>query len=68
MTAPLDTARTAALRSIDIIANGDRPEFDEVVALGAVNHEGSNEPPACRAGGPEDFTQPRSGCALHSRT
>lgn len=55
MTPSLDTARSAALRSIEIMADGARPEFDEVVAPGAVNHEGAVEPPACRAGGPEGF-------------
>lgn len=55
MDTTLDRARNAALRSIEIMADGDRPEFDEVVAPGAVNHEGATEPPACRVGGPQGF-------------
>ncbi|RYB91658.1 hypothetical protein EUA93_15990 [Nocardioides oleivorans] len=55
MTSLIDSTRTAALRSIALMAHGDLPEFQAVVALGAVNHEGASEPPACRAGGPEAF-------------
>lgn len=55
MNTTLDTAHSAALRSIEIMADGGRPEFEEVVAPGAVNHEGAIEPPACRVGGPEGF-------------
>lgn len=49
------SARAAALRSIAIMADGDRADFDQVVAPGAVNHESAVEPPAARVGGPAGF-------------
>lgn len=55
MDTTLDEARSVALRSITIMADGSRPEFDEVISPGAVNHEAASEPPACRSGGPEGF-------------
>lgn len=50
-----ETHRRVALRSIAIMAHGDRADFDEVVAAGAVNHEAGTEPPDCRVGGPAGF-------------
>lgn len=50
-----ETHRRVALRSIAIMAHGDRADFDEVVAPGAVNHEAATEPPDCRVGGPAGF-------------
>ncbi|TKV59259.1 ester cyclase [Nakamurella flava] len=47
--------RAAALRSIAIMADGDRAAFDRVIADGAVNHEAASEPPAARVGGPAGF-------------
>lgn len=55
MSTTLDIAREAAVRSIEIMADGGRTEFDQVVAPGAVNHEDASEPPACRVGGPQGF-------------
>ncbi len=55
MNSTLDTTRSAALRSIAIMAHGDRADFDDVIAPTAVNHEDGIEPPACRVGGPEGF-------------
>lgn len=55
MNPTLDTTRSVALRSIEIMADGGRPDFNEVVAPGAVNHDAHVEPPACRVGGPEGF-------------
>lgn len=55
MTMDLSTSRDVALRSIMIMANGDRADFDAVVSPVAVNHEDAIEPPACRVGGPEGF-------------
>lgn len=49
------TTREIALHSIEIMADGDRAVFDEVIAPGAVNHEARAEPPACRVPGPEGF-------------
>lgn len=45
----------AAVRSIHLMADGDLPDFEAVVAPGAVNHEDGVEPPACRVGGPAGF-------------
>jgi predicted ester cyclase len=55
MATTLDTARAVALRSIALMADGNRSDFDDVIAPGAVNHEGAVEPPVCRVGGPEGF-------------
>lgn len=49
------TTRSVALRSIEIMANGARNDFNEVIAPDAVNHEAHVEPPACRVGGPQGF-------------
>lgn len=68
MNPTLDTTRSVALRSIEIMADGGRPDFDEVVAPGAVNHEAHVEPPACRGAGRRDSTPPRYGCAQPSPT
>lgn len=46
---------TAALRSISLMAEGDRAAFAEVFAPDAVNREARAEPPACRTGGPDCF-------------
>lgn len=48
-------ARDAALRSIEIMAYGERPDFDQVIAPDAVNREAGIEPPDCRAPGPAGF-------------
>ena len=48
-------ARDVALRSITLMADGDRAAFDDVIAHDAVNHEADVEPPACRVGGPAGF-------------
>jgi predicted ester cyclase len=46
-------AETVALRSIEIMGNGTREEFDEVIDPRFLNHEAKDEPPACRqANGP----------------
>lgn len=55
MDATLAARRTVAVRSILLMADGDRSDFDAVVAPNAVNHEGDVEPPECRVGGPEGF-------------
>ena len=55
MGTALDSSSAVALRSIMIMAEGDRSDFDTVIAPGAVNHEDAIEPPACRVGGPEGF-------------
>lgn len=55
MDTSLDDIRSVALRSIAIMSDGDRADFDQVVAPGAVNHESAAEPLACRVGGPEGF-------------
>lgn len=50
-----DAARRAALRSMTILANGTRSDFDTAFTPNAVNHESANEPPSCRDVGPEAF-------------
>jgi predicted ester cyclase len=55
MTTTIDTARNAAVRSITIIPDGQRADFDAVIAPNAINREADIEPPACRTGGPEGF-------------
>src|SRR4051794_12119094 len=55
MTTTLDSARAIAVRSIMIMADGERSDFDDVIAATAVNHEDAIEPPACRVGGPAGF-------------
>lgn len=47
--------RRSALRSIELMSTGSLPDFQAVVAEGAVNHEADIEPPACRVGGPAGF-------------
>lgn len=44
-----------AVRSIAIMAEGDRAAFDAVFGPDAVNHEARSEPRAARVGGPEGF-------------
>lgn len=55
MTTRIETDRAVAVRSIMIMADGDRADFDAVIAAGAVNHESVIEPPTCRVGGPDGF-------------
>lgn len=49
------TVGATAVRSIEIMVDGDLAAFTAVVAPGAVNHESRVEPPACRTGGPAGF-------------
>ena len=49
------SAGEIAVRSILIMADGDRSDFDELVDPHAVNREGKVEPPECRIGGPAGF-------------
>lgn len=55
MNSTPDITRSAALRSIAIMAHGNRADFDDVIAPNAVNHEDAVEPPASRVGGAEGF-------------
>ncbi|ONI72007.1 hypothetical protein BWI15_18090 [Kribbella sp. ALI-6-A] len=47
--------RALAVRSILMMADGDRATFDEVVHPAAVNREDKAEPPAARTSGPDGF-------------
>ncbi|GAA1160475.1 hypothetical protein GCM10009630_68420 [Kribbella jejuensis] len=49
------SAADVAVRSIMIMADGERTDFDELIHPEAVNHEGRIEPPASRAPGPAGF-------------
>lgn len=55
MDTALDLTRSVALRSIAIMTDGNRADFDRVIAPGAVNHESVNEPTDRRVGGPAGF-------------
>lgn len=44
-----------AVRSILIMADGDRADFDAVIHPDAVNREDEVEPPDCRVGGPAGY-------------
>jgi predicted ester cyclase len=44
-----------AVRSILIMADGDRADFDAVIHPAAVNREDDVEPPDCRIGGPAGY-------------
>jgi predicted ester cyclase len=44
-----------AVRSIQIMADGDRADFDALVHPAAVNREDAVEPPNCRVGGPAGY-------------
>jgi predicted ester cyclase len=44
-----------AVRSIQIMADGDRADFDALVHPAAVNREDAVEPPSCRVGGPAGY-------------
>jgi hypothetical protein len=49
------SASDLAVRSIRIMADGDRADFEAVIHPNAVNREGDAEPPECRVGGPAGF-------------
>jgi hypothetical protein len=48
-------AMAALVRSMQLMADGSRAEFDEVVHPDAVNREGKDEPPEARGAGPAAF-------------
>jgi predicted ester cyclase len=50
-----DAMAALAVRSMQLMADGSRAEFDEVVHPDAVNREGKDEPPESRAAGPAAF-------------
>ncbi len=50
-SSPSPTA--TAVRSIELMATGERADFAAVFAPDVVNHESAGEPPACRTGGPD---------------
>jgi predicted ester cyclase len=53
---PLPTdAKSVAVRSIHIIADGDRADFDAVVHPRAVDRENAVQPPSSRVAGPAGF-------------
>ena len=52
---PTDAAAWVARRSVEIMSDGDLDDFVEIVHPEAVNREAHEEPPACRATGPEAF-------------
>jgi predicted ester cyclase len=50
-----DAVRAAALRSFELMRDGSPAEFDALIDPDAFNHEGKDEPPACRGRGPRAF-------------
>jgi predicted ester cyclase len=50
-----DTVRAVALRSIELMRDGDLEDFEALIAPDAVNHEEKDEPPASRGHGPRPF-------------
>ncbi|TCC57080.1 hypothetical protein E0H73_31870 [Kribbella pittospori] len=49
------SASEVAVRSIRIMADGDRADFDALIHPDAVNREDDIEPPECRVGGPTGY-------------
>ena len=54
-TTTADTARALAIRSIQIMAEGERADFDAVIHPQATNREAKAEPPATRGRGPAAY-------------
>jgi predicted ester cyclase len=50
-----DAAKALAIRSMQIMVDGSRSDFDEVVHPEAVNREAKDEPPESRGRGPAAF-------------
>ncbi|GAB4587201.1 ester cyclase [Nocardia sp. IFM 10818] len=50
-----DTARALAIRSVHLMAAGDRADFDAIIHPDATNREGRTEPPAARGRGPAAY-------------
>ncbi|WP_109526455.1 MULTISPECIES: ester cyclase [Nocardia] len=50
-----DTARALAIRSVRIMADGERADFDAVIHPDATNREAAAEPPATRGRGPAAY-------------
>ncbi|MET0145012.1 MAG: ester cyclase [Ilumatobacteraceae bacterium] len=50
-----DDAKAIAIRSMQIMVDGTRAEFDAVVHPDAINREGKDEPPESRGRGPAAF-------------
>jgi predicted ester cyclase len=50
-----DEAKALAIRSMQIMVDGDRNDFDEVVHADAANRESKDEPPETRGRGPAAF-------------
>ncbi|WP_241031502.1 ester cyclase [Rhodococcus koreensis] len=52
---PSDQVKSLAVRSIELMANGSRADFDAVVHPDAFNRESATEPPRTRGRGPDAF-------------
>lgn len=50
-----DTARALAIRSVQIMADGERADFDAIIHPEATNREAAAEPPATRGRGPAAY-------------
>ncbi|WP_067574124.1 ester cyclase [Nocardia acidivorans] len=56
-TAPTaaETARALAIRSVHLMAEGERADFDAIIHPDAINREAKSEPPAARDRGPAAY-------------
>jgi predicted ester cyclase len=50
-----DQAKALAVRSMQIMVDGEPADFDEIFHPDALNREGKDEPPAARGQGPDAF-------------
>jgi predicted ester cyclase len=50
-----DQAKELGVRSMQLMANGTRAQFDELIHPDAVNREAKDEPPEARGRGPTAF-------------
>ena len=51
----MEDAKQLCIRSMQLMVDGTREQFDEVVHPEAINREGKDEPPESRASGPAAF-------------
>ena len=59
-------ATALCIRSMDLMTEGTREDFEPVYHPEGVNREAAVEPPATRQPGPAGFWPPPSGSARHS--
>ncbi|MEU0544038.1 ester cyclase [Nocardia sp. NPDC005978] len=55
MDTTTETARALAIRSVHLMSEGERADFDAIIHPDAINREGKSEPPATRGRGPAAY-------------